>query len=93
MAEIGQMSDDEVTAFRRRKDLPKFAKLALAALDRAEDGGTQANGSMDTVLDRTEGKVAQTHNLTSLNPHSQHDIEQTMKMLERMKGTLEADGD
>lgn len=92
MTEIGQMTDDELTAFRRRKDLPKFAKIALATLDRAEDGGTQANGAADITLDRTEGKVAQTHNLTSLNPHSQHDIEQTMKMLERMKDALEADG-
>lgn len=84
LAEIGQMTEDELAAFKKRKDLPKFAKLALSLLDRAEDGGTQANGASDIVLDRTEGRVPQDHRVGALNPHSGHDLEQTMAMLDRL---------
>lgn len=84
MAEIGQMSEEDEAAFRKRKDLPRFARVALSIIDRAETGGTQANGAADTLLDRTEGRVPQEHRLGAANPHSAHDLQQTAAMLARL---------
>lgn len=93
LLEIGQMSAADLTKFRKRKDLPQFAKLALAAYDRAEYGGTQANGALDIVLDRTEGKVPQVHGMVNANAHAAHDLEQLAQMLTRLADARRAPKD
>lgn len=60
MAEFGEMSDAELAAARKRKDLPQNAKIALARLDEAlEANGKVGLGATETILERTEGKVEQ----------------------------------
>jgi hypothetical protein len=57
MVELGQLSVDELV--KTMPGLPVNGQIAASRIMAAINGGKDANGATDIVLDRTEGKVTQ----------------------------------